>query len=112
MKNPKFLEKAIRNRIAARRSPNGLEKKLIPILNEYGFEYTGDGKFSIDGANPDFTNYKEMLVIEFAGIYWHKPEYELQRYLRFYKYGWRCLTIWETEIQEAKNKVDNWIRKN
>jgi len=104
---PQQKEEWLRNVIiAANIKPNKQELKLLDILsnvlpNEY--EYTGDGKFIINGLCPDFTNVNgEKKVIELFGDYWHQGENPLDRIGKFAKFGFGCLVIWEHELNNLE----------
>jgi G:T-mismatch repair DNA endonuclease (very short patch repair protein) len=63
-------------------------------------------------CRPDFLNEENRKVIEMFGDYWHSrrlrgiPEVlEERRKKRFYKiHGYRCLVIWESELNEGNRK--------
>lgn len=91
------------NRRPRRRTgPNSLEWKLWKILGPT-FTYTGDGSFKIDNLRPDFISKNRKLVIEVYGNYWHRNETlekTMRRMHRFNRCGWRCIIIWEHEIND------------
>lgn len=88
--------------------PNKPEKFLISLLEPYGYKYTGDFTFWVDGKNPDFINTEKHKVIEFFGRYYHKPEDELYRIEHFQKNEYSCLIIWEEELLDV-NKLKERI---
>lgn len=85
-------------------------KPELSVLNSfYGLKYTGDGSLWItftDGVhkNPDivFNNYK--IAIEVFGDYWHKGENPENLIKKYNEVGWRCLVLWEHEIQDLNDK--------
>ena len=114
---PEYRAKAIYNRIQVQRfSDKRKELKLLPLLLPFGFRYTGDGSLWVDRLNPDYANEEKKLAIEFAGIYWHPSSYEIERPKKFKEASWRCLVIWETELEkpekELLEKITNWIHMN
>jgi len=87
--------------------PNKPEQRLIDIVQKYNlpFKYTGDGSFLIHGYSPDFVNCNgEKVVIEVFGDYWHGErartwkETELGRIMAFNSFGFRCIILWEREL--------------
>jgi len=94
--------------------PTQPEQRLINIINKYElpFKYTGDGSFQIHGINPDFVNYNgEKVVIEVFGDYWHGKaartwkETELGRIMTFNSFGFRCIILWEKELNTLSDKA-------
>lgn len=110
-----------RNRVAKslaqamQRKPNKPEIKLEGILdrNYPGiWDYVGDGRLIIGGYNPDYTNINgQKAVIELFGDYWHGKrarrwsETELGRIMAYNALGFRCLVIWEHELQNERAVV-------
>jgi len=93
--------------------PNGLERKVIDIIEKYElpYDYVGDGKVFIAGRVPDFIhNNGKKKIIEVFGNYWHKPEDVERRTRHFSKYGYECLVIWEKELYECPEEVINKIK--
>ena len=67
------------------------------------FRYTGNRAFWITvnrnkHRNPDFTSLSEKKTIEVFGRYWHKSEEESQITAEYSSAGWKCLVIWEDEV--------------
>jgi G:T-mismatch repair DNA endonuclease (very short patch repair protein)/YHS domain-containing protein len=94
--------------------PNKPEKLLIDFFTEYNlpYKYTGDGGFTLDGAVPDFVNVNgEKKIVEFFGDYWHGQtkthkstvDHENERKLRFKKFGYDTIIVWEHELKDK-----NW----
>lgn len=85
------------------RKPTKIEKELEALLNQHLpniYKYVGDGKFWIEGANPDFINvngYKK--AIEIYSPYWKIRDYgSIEEYQKirgalFKKYGWDVLFL-------------------
>lgn len=87
--------------------PTQPEQQLINIINQYNlpFKYTGDGSVLIQGYSPDFVNCNgEKIVIEVFGDYWHGEgartwkQTELGRIMAFNSFGFRCIILWEREL--------------
>lgn len=108
-RDPRFIAK----QIAARGvKPNRIELKLEDILNRNfpkQYLYTGDGRLIINGMIPDFCNKDgKKHLIEVYGDYWHSPELtqddwrrtELGRIMAYNSLGYRCLVIWEHELNQ------------
>lgn len=89
-------------------------EKLLPI----DYKYVGDGKFWIEGFNPDFINVNGCKkIVEAYGDYWHNlPNYKIrdEKRLKMYKkYGYDTLVIWQHELNNLdtlKQKVSRFIR--
>lgn len=90
-------------------TPTGPEEKFIEICKRHllPFDYVGNGEFWLGSLNPDFVNKDKKTVIEIFGRYWHqdkgnigeKQTYEgRKRY--FEKLGWRCIILWEDEVDD------------
>ncbi|KKL52409.1 hypothetical protein LCGC14_2285770, partial [marine sediment metagenome] len=81
--------------------PSTLEKQVEAILNIHfpnEWLYTGDGRITIEGYKPDFTNVNgKKLIIEAAGRHWHDPDYASRRAETFAKFGYKTLVIWDTD---------------
>lgn len=99
--------------------PTVPEKQLLQIINNnnFPFIYVGNGKFWINGRNPDFIcNNGAKLIIEMFGTYWHNKvgakEYDEERLKIYEKYGYTTLIIWEHELKKPENvveKIKNFI---
>jgi len=108
-RDPRFIAKQI---VARGIKPNRIELKLEDILNRNfpnQYEYTGDGKLVINGLIPDFANKNgKKDLIELYGDYWHSLELtqenwrrtELGRIMAYNSLGYRCLVIWEHELNQ------------
>jgi len=111
-------EYALKHALAAQIKPTVPEKKLSYIIRHtcpHTFRYNGDARLRITfgGKIPDFVNVNgKKQVIELFGQYWHSEkkigrtmEQEEQRFhSRYAKYGYKCLIIWERELED-KNAV-------
>ena len=108
MKGKKLTEEHKMKLLLARQNNktiNKPEKKVLESYGKLGLKYTGDRskwvKFK-DGKikNPDFVFENYNICIEVYGNYWHKndnPELLINKYKEI---GWRCLVLWEKEINE------------
>jgi len=89
--------------------PNKPELKFIQICNQFNlpFKYVGDGKFWIEGINPDFVNCNgQKICVEIWGDYWHnRPDERLKDIKKLEilnKYGWKRIEIWEHELDNIE----------
>ena len=106
-----------------RKGPNKVEKQLIELISahELPFKYTGDGSLIIGGYCPDFANSDgKKQLIELFGHYWHKKDKmpwhysELGRIMAYNSLGFKCLVIWEHELEDKEavvKKIADFIRK-
>ena len=92
--------------------PTRPEQQLINIINQYNlpYKYTGDGSVLIQGYSPDFVNCNgEKIVIEVFGDYWHGTgartwkQTVLGRIMAFNSFGFRCIILWERELNTLKD---------
>lgn len=94
--------------------PNIPEQKLQCILNTHfpnHWQYTGDGSVVLGGMKPDFLNVNgKKAVIEVFGDYWHGKrsrnwrETEIGRLMAYGYWGFRCLVIWEHELNKLPER--------
>lgn len=96
--------------------PNNSEQKLIELIKESKFEFTGNKPIRIEGFNPDFVHKEKRKIIELYGCYWHncktckrlrknhrnpliesRDEYRMNC---FKEAGYETLTIWEHELKD------------
>lgn len=94
--------------------PTKPELKFIEIINKYKlpYKYVGDGKFWLEGLNPDFVNCDgKKICVEIFGEYWHSPllipklSYARTftgRMKIYKKYGWKCIILWESELKNEE----------
>lgn len=116
--NPEYKDRVIRlQRLGRQIKPNKLELQLQAILDELcpgKWAFVGDGQLIIGGKNPDFMNVNGTKeVIELFGDFWHQGEDPQDRINHFRQYGFRCLVIWESELNQLKellNKIDNFFK--
>lgn len=109
-KNPDFLRSFKKS---IEQKPTGIEKKILNMIKNYGYEYTGDFSLWIDGKNPDFINEENKKVIEVFGNYWHNKMDEPSRSLHFKKNGYKILIIWEKEIKlDFENVKKRFLKFN
>ena len=103
-------------------SPNKPEKVLNKLLKRIllkEYKFVGDGKFWIDGFNPDFININgQKKIIELYGDYWHNREDSKKRDKKrikvYKKYGYGTLIIWEHELKDidkTKQKILEFNRR-
>jgi len=100
--------------------PSEAELKFEEMCKKYNlpFKYVGDGSFWIENLNPDFIDCNgSKTAVEIFGDYWHDPskrpireQYtEEGRKKVFEEYGWKCIVIWEHELED-ENTVLQKIR--
>lgn len=90
------------------RIPNATEQIVIEVIQDYGlpYKYVGDGKFLLDGKNPDFININgEKKIIEVFGEFWHKKTDEQERKDFFNQYGFKTLVLWHKDIVKSDREV-------
>ena len=94
--------------------PTQPEQRLIDIIKRFHlpFKYTGDGKLTIHGFNPDFVNCNgAKVIIEVFGDYWHGKrartwkETELGRIMIFNSFGFKCIVLWEKELNTLPDEL-------
>lgn len=90
--------------------PNVPEMKILALL-EYlysgEYKYTGNGEVTLGDMCPDFTNINgQKKVIEHFGEYWHKGENPNEIISRYLEYGFKCLVIWEHELEEPEKVIE------
>lgn len=92
--------------------PTKPERWFEALCAKHGlpYRYVGDGRFWIEGVNPDFVNTNgRKVAVEIFGTYWHDPQRNpsvkypqtlggRKQILR--QYGWDCIIIWENELEE------------
>lgn len=118
---PEYRQKMgllLKNRL--RKGPNNIETQLIELINTHNlpFKYTGDGSLIINGYCPDFVNTdgKKQLIEVFGdyfhtreGIPWHYTE--LGRIMAYNSLGFKCLVIWEHELENNEELVMEKIKR-
>jgi len=112
--NVEKMMKSLRQSLRVR--PNKPEKELMDIFerNNIKFDYVGDLSYLIDGKNPDFINIENNQIIELFGEFWHSdnnPWYETSndeksRVEFFRERGWKCLVIWDSELEDEEGIID------
>ncbi len=81
--------------------PTSLEKRFIEIIKDKNlpYKYVGDGSFIIGYKNPDFVNIDgKKICMEVANRFHHQGDWKEKRIEHFAKYGWKCLVLFEDEI--------------
>ena len=95
---------------------NKFEKAIASLLPK-DYKYVGNGKFWIEGFNPDFVNTNGCKkIVEAYGDYWHNlPNYkerDIKRLKMYKKYGYDTLVIWQHELEDIvnlKNKIKDFV---
>ena len=83
--------------------PTSLEKDMMALIQKHDlpYRYVGNGKFWIDGKNPDFVNVNgEKKLIEVGNVYHHQGGYIEKRREHFAKYGWKSFIFIQDELNE------------
>ena len=102
--NKEFKEKTLKKilkKLCAR--PTSLERDMMGIIEKYNlpYRYTGNGKFWIDGKNPDFVNVNgEKKLIEVGNVFHHQGDYIEKRREHFAKYGWESYIFIQDKLDE------------
>ena len=91
--------------IIQNKSINKPEKKILDSYGSLGLKYTGDRSKWVtfkDGKvkNPDFVFENYNICIEAYGNYWHRNDDPKLLINKYEEIGWRCLVLWEKEINE------------
>jgi len=96
--------------------PNEPEAKLIGLFFNYNlsYQYVGDGRFFVNGKNPDFINKEKKKIIELFGTYWHSEErtglsneeHEQKRINIFAEHDYDVLVIWEHELEDMDKVLE------
>ena len=89
--------------------PNKQETLLNRVLQSNfpkQFEYVGNGKLVIGTKCPDFANFKNKLIIELFGDYWHRGQTGDKRIKYFAKYKYKTLIIWEHELKNREQVIE------
>ena len=111
-RTPEFVKRWAK---ACWRRPTSLEERMMKILDEHfpgKYSYTGDGKdgIIIGTMIPDFVRNDGKAVIEVFGSFWHHKKDEKERIAAFKKFGYRCLVIWEQELENKAAVIDKISR--
>lgn len=105
----------VANQMKARHlKPNKTELKFQKLLDKHfsnKWKFVGDGKLIIGGKCPDFANIDgRKNLIELFGCYWHKGENPQNKVNHYKKYGFKCIVIWENELNNEEQliqKIEN-----
>lgn len=124
--DPEFAKRMI---VAFHKKPTKPEIQLEAILNKHflQYKYNGDGRLGvmIGGFIPDFPNINgKKDLIEVFGDYYHSTDVlgdrwngsELGKIMVYNSLGYRCLVIWEHELNELSEeeivaKIKNFQRR-
>jgi hypothetical protein len=82
--------------------PTSFESAVIGVIEDFAFpfKYTGDGRFVIDGLNPDFVSTDgSSSLIEVYAKYWHPADYESVRKSRLESHGFNVMFLNEEDIR-------------
>lgn len=113
-KDKKFAKKMFKQLNYRPTKPEYYIKCLLSKNFPHEWKYTGNGKFWINGKNPDFINCNgKKLVIEYNGFYTHTREEEIKRRRLFYRYGYRTLFLHQKDLKDKDklyDKIDNFTK--
>lgn len=113
--NQEFKERTIRKVLKSLlKKPSSFEQKFINYFKNrnLNFEYVGDGKFFINGLNPDFICKERMIVVEVFYSWFKIRNYgSVENYIsswskRYLDVGWKSIFISE-EILEKRDYEDD-----
>jgi G:T-mismatch repair DNA endonuclease (very short patch repair protein) len=65
--------------------------------------------------NPDFIKnpvIENRKVIEVNSLAFHTEEEAKERVKLYYQAGWECLVVWETEINDCKEKLEKFVAEH
>jgi hypothetical protein len=108
-KDPEYVAKTMKGQEI---KPNRPESRVIAVCKNYfpDFKYNGDYSLgvSLAGLIPDLVNTNgKKEVIEIFGEFWHGPKRalkwqrtELGRIMAYNSVGFRCLVIWDNELDK------------
>lgn len=113
--NKQFIENLIKIGITSlHRRPTNLEKKFTTFFQTHNLPltYCGNGTLIIGGKNPDYVESNGKKVCLEVGNKYEKSikrkgrnysnwqEYEQQRINHFNAFNWKCLVVWEDELND------------
>jgi DNA polymerase len=116
-KNPMWHDEVVRSSFSSRHwdKPTQLEKNFLKILDANfpnHYRYTGDGKFWIEKANPDFVNVNgQKKVIEIFTAYYKVRDFgSVKKYIKvrskqYAKYGWTACFIEDHELEDMNKAI-------
>ena len=98
-------------------SPNGLERWFDAATGSEVY-FVGDGSLWLTlpngrRKNPDFKVLGQARVVELFGDRWHRelrytdPEALIEM---FWRLGIECLVLWESQIQEDKERIPDLVK--
>jgi len=97
--------------IAIGRKPNQDELYIDAILQlnfPAEWKYVGDGKFWIEGRNPDFVNVNgKKIVIEYNGFYRHTQEKDEAKTQHYAKYGFKTVNLYPKDLNDLETILKN-----
>ncbi|ORX22574.1 hypothetical protein BVF91_10615 [Thermoanaerobacterium sp. PSU-2] len=107
--DPDYARKALTQHLRQTRPEKLIEQRLNELFpGEY--KYVGDGQLIIGGKCPDFANVNgKKKLIEVFGDYWHEGQDPQERIEFFRQYGFDCLVIWESELEDITTVVEKLV---
>lgn len=108
-KDPEFQKRRLSALLKRPTKGEGILDSIIRKACPGEYRYVGNGKFIIDGLNPDWVNVNgKKKIIELFGRSYHDPEKAIRsvpfrqtekgRKRVFRKYGYQTLVIWDNEL--------------
>lgn len=83
--------------------PNYQETKLLELLQPFGFEFVGDGKFwiadDLGSMNPDFLRKDDNFIVELYGERYHTEEEWRHRKQRLESLGFKAVMVWANDLK-------------
>jgi hypothetical protein len=92
---------------------NNLER-LFDDATANGIRYVGDGQWwrtlpNGHTKNPDFKVTGKKQIIELFGDYWHRNDDVAKHIEAWWRAGYECLILWETDIKNDIDKVLDFV---
>ncbi|KNZ69404.1 hypothetical protein Tfer_2043 [Thermincola ferriacetica] len=104
--DPDFARKVLEG-LHQQTRPEQLMEQLLNELFPGEYRYVGDGQLTIGGKVPDFANVNgQKKLIEVFGDYWHEGQDPQERIDFFRQYGFDCLVIWESELEDLEEVAE------
>lgn len=107
--DPEYAQRVLTS-LHQQTQPERQIEHLLDRLFPGEYQYVGLGEVIIGGKIPDFININgQKKIIEVYGDYWHQNDDPQERIDFFHRYGFDCLVIWESELQEVDSVVEKLV---
>ena len=108
-KNLVFKESILSKVMPKMRKQTAEEKFLENFILKQNlpYRYVGNGKYFIEGKNPDYIHYKDKVCVELIrtkSFYRHRNYIEI-RHQHFQRNGWKCIFIGTFEFSNMKKII-------